>query len=391
MCKHQVDGAPRESADAEDIEAKVAGKGPGARRWRWIVGALAFWAALAVWVSLPLGSPRSVRHVQAAPTPYARSGANEFPFELEQFLPEITIRTKADAESAGVGMELRDGTGQSLYCPPLKAGTHTATFSVGNGFPAGRYSLHFTEDGVSGGYSVDVLADAPLTGWQKLLLFVGGLLLITAVRYGRARWRASRGHPQPDLPRRAWQFGLMSFLAAALAAYPLAHEGGHAIAMSAFGVLDWAGTDLLGVRGDPHARWTGFGESLAAWQRAIVCIAGPALPTLLAYLSFALWVSGPGKRARARRLVLDLFWTGQTALLLFGHFGFTLATMGLMMDTDLSGFTANAGRAQPVASTLIWIVAAANLLLVAILSRHALRRLRAARRPSGEYPPSVVD
>jgi len=344
-----------------------------------------FIIVLAVWLSVPLGRRRAVKHIAVPRTAQPRSQTREFDFQLEEFLREITIESVADPQSAGVRLELLDDSGARLWCSPLVKGRRVLTFSVGNGFAPGRYTLRFIEHDVSGGYSVDVSRPHPMTGSQKLWLFVGVASVVTGGLYARARGRGHRGHPQPNLRVTGLVFGCVSFWLAGMTIATLAHEGGHAIAASAFGVLDLSRTDLLGLKGAPHVGHA-FGGPVAPWQRAILSIAGPAFPTIIAYLSFTLWRSKSGKRIRSNAVVLDVFWSGLTALLLFGHLGLLLPMAGLMSDTDYSGFVENTGWSYSLSNALIGAVCIINTLLIFLLARHLIGLLRRLRGSLTEAP-----
>lgn len=361
---------------------------PKAGRRRSLVARIALAAVvlivIALWVRLPLGTAHPVAQLVAPSSPQPRSQTRDVPFSFDHFQPNLTIATVADAQSARVQMDLLDGSGERLCGWPLGEGKHQSTFSVGKGFPAGQYSLHFVESGVSGAYSVHVYGDKePLSLVGKFFLLALIVMAIAGPLYAYARLSARRGHPRPALQWSGLLLGYACFLVVILALPTLLHEGGHAIAQAGFGGWDPARSNLLGLWGEPRS--VGRTYDLPPWQQSIVSIAGPALPTLVAYLSFVLWVSAPGRRARSRRPVLDAFWSGVTFVLLWGQLGLLLPMAGLLTDTDYSRFVLPFGSLKPLADALLVVLALINGALIYVFGRHLLRlRAKSIARLSSE-------
>jgi hypothetical protein len=332
-----------------------------------LIYALGAWRLL---TALSVGHVVVAAHAEAISTAQPRSAIQETRFELPHFLPELTLQTAADRQIANVRWQLLDGSGRPLCGWPVQAGRHSSTFSVGRGFSPGRYVMRVSERGACGSYSVTLFAKPPLTGRQNGLLILLTTALLSSSGYALLLPGAKRGRFRQAGRWMGAAFGLASFSLLALLLYPLLHEGGHALAAAAFGVYDPAGSDLLGLRGEPHASGMRGLEGVAAAPHAIISSAGPLLPTLVAYLSFALWRSRWGKRVRGRAPVADAFWCGLTAVLLFGHLGLLLPLAGLMQDADYRGFAEGSGPWHIAARALVVILALVNSALIVALLRH---------------------
>lgn len=153
---------------------------------------------------------------------------------------------------------------------------------------------------------------------------------------------------------------------AALAAgtgYVLAHEGGHALALAAFGVqVDIRRSDFLGLRGQPGVAGAPTArERLVPWQNAIVSAGGDILPTLLDYLLFALWISAPGRRLRSRSWLADALISLLVGVFLLAHFGWVPATMGLVTDPDHLGLVRSVGQSRALVDAVIWLIAVVKM------------------------------
>jgi len=353
---------------------------PRRRVVRALAGLAVYLLVLSVWFSLPLGRRGVTAHIAVPASPQPRSETRQLDFELKSFCPALTIITRADSRSATVEMTLLDRSGQGLVRRwPLGEGRHQSTFSVGKGFPAGRYTLQFDGREVSGAYTVQVYGEQqPLSASGRLWLLAVVALMVTGPVHGYA-WlsarqeRARRGGSPVVWRAPRWARTVLLAACLVIVALPLGtllHEGGHAIAQAAFGGWEASQSDLFGLWGEPHS--IGRASDLSAWQHSIIAIAGPALPTVVAYLSLAIWVSAPGRRVRSRRAALDMFWSGLTLALLFGQLGMLLPLAGLMTDTDYSGFVQAFGSLKPVADGLLIILAAVNAVLIWIFAKHLL-------------------
>ncbi len=352
---------------------------------RVLAGIAIYLLVVAVWLSLPLGRGIVSAQITVPTTPRPRSETRQFSFEFKHFVPLLTVTTELDSRSGTVEMALLDSSGNPLVSHwRLTKGRNHSSFSVGKGFPAGKYTLQFRETGFPGAYTVRIFGDQqPLSAAGRLCLLAALALVVTAPLHGYARISArrarARGAGAPD----AWReprWARMVLLGACLLIVglplaTLAHEGGHALAQAAFGGWDPSHSNLLGLVGEASSQGRAY---LTGWKRAVVSIAGPALPNILAYLSFALWVSPPGRRIRSRRRTLDALWSTQTLILLFGQLGMLLALAGLMTDSDYSNFVQPLGSWEPVADVSLIAVALINATLIWVIGRRLLRLWRGA-------------
>jgi hypothetical protein len=165
--------------------------------------------------------------------------------------------------------------------------------------------------------------------------------------------------------------------------YPVVHEAGHILALVTFGAYDPSTTRLLPVGGLPHV-----GGKLsfhpAPWQTAVAAIAGPVLPTLLGYFSFAVWLSPLGRRWRERHLRMDMGWCMLTLVLVVPQaVPAPLLFPSLVTDRNYSLFIENVGRSLWIANSALAVVALVNLAIVVWLMKHVVscvRTVRDARR-----------
>jgi len=113
----------------------------------------------------------------------------------------------------------------------------------------------------------------------------------------------------------------------------------------------------------------------------MTAMAGPLLPTLLGYASFAFWISPYGRRWRAHRVGIDIGWSMLTFMLvvpqavpvpmLFPH---------AMPDRDSTLFVDNVGIPLWGVQFAVVVVALINLAIVVWVLRHLALCIRAARR-----------
>jgi len=327
----------------------------------------------------PLGTPKPLAHLEVSLGPSPQSGTRLAGFELTQSRPELAIRLSTDLRGPGVAVGVNDAHGKSLCNAQWFSGKDRSLFGFAppNGFAAGRYELRVVENQALGRYAVDVLPARP-KGFvmPRFFALMGAWLLAIGGLSVRSRLLARRGRAQPQsaMLKRAAQWALAG-LAAGIA-YVLAHEGGHALAAAAFGVLDIRHSDFLGLRGQPGVMTTSR-ERLAAWQNATFSIAGPVLPTILGYLLFALWISKPGRRLRSRSSLADEIWSGLVGVLLVGQFGYVLAATGLVTDGDYLGFIRNIGQARALADAVLGAAAIVNAVIIYIVGRHLRDIVRA--------------
>jgi hypothetical protein len=177
------------------------------------------------------------------------------------------------------------------------------------------------------------------------------------------------------------RFGWYLFLATFWLVYPLVHEAGHALALSAYNAWEAAGTSLSPIGGQlPHVSAKPSAH-LARWQIAIAAIAGGLLPTLLGYASFALGVSPFGRRWRSHGLRADLGWCAFTLMLVFPQaVPGPMLFPGVIHDTDYTLFIQNVGLPLWIANSALAVIALINLTIVAWLGRHLFLRIRTARK-----------
>ena len=162
--------------------------------------------------------------------------------------------------------------------------------------------------------------------------------------------------------------------------YTSTHEAGHILALKAFGAWGHGGAALLlplpghmpHVSGDPSAH-------LAPWQVAVAALAGPLLPTLVGYLSFALGSCPPSRRRRAHYLWVGIVWPLLTLMLLFPEAAMVpLLLTGVAQDRDYSLVVQNMGPWLWLAKLALAVTALANLLMAGRLVKDLVLGLRRA-------------
>jgi len=347
-------------------------------------------AVAATWAVLfaPVGTPKRLAHLEASLGPSPQSGTRVAGFELTQSRPELAIRLSTNLQGTGVAVGVDDAHGNLLCNAQWYSGKERRWFgfSPPNGFPPGRYGLRVVENQALGRYSVDVLPARPKgLGMSRFFALMGAWLLVIGGLAVRSRILARRGRAQPQsiMLKRAAQWALAGL--AVGTAYVLAHEGGHALALAAFGVgVDIRHSDFLGLHGQPGVMGIATSrEHLAAWQNATIAMAGPALPTILAYVLFGFWIAGPGKKLRSRSPLADEIWSGLVGVFLFAHFGWVLAATGLVTDGDYLGFIRNIGQARALADAVLGAVAIVNAVIIYIVGRHLVEIVRRLRPAGG--------
>jgi len=330
----------------------------------------------------PVGTPKPLAHLEASPGPTPQSAIRVIPFELTDFRPTLAFRLATDLRGPGVAVGVNDADGQPLCNAQWFSGKDRRVFGFRppDGFAAGRYELHVVENQALGRYAVDVPPERPKGfGMSRFFALMGTWLLVIAGLFVRSRILARRGHAQPQsaVLKRVVQWILAAVVVGT--AYVLAHEGGHALALAAFGLgVDFRRSDFLGLHGQPGVMgMIASREHLAAWQNATIAMAGPGLPTLLGYLLFALWISGPGRRLRSKWRLADEIWSGLVGVFLFAHLGMILAATGLVSDGDYSGFIRNVGQAHIVANVAMVAIGVINAVIIYIVGRHLRGIIRA--------------
>lgn len=347
------------------------------RRKRTLI-ALLVWAGMFCWFYLPRPEWRPLLTVEARRAPQPHSETRIIPFRFERGSQRVTIGLSANLERGAVRVELLDDRGNVLWGGPQWGGRQNQrlTFSIGSGFPAGgAYRLRVTETDANGRYRIAVSERTGATAWHRYLVLVGALTLVSGVALVWSRAAAKSLTARRGASLLAF-WGLVAWLGIA---YVVAHEGGHLVSLAVFGDLSPAGSDVLGLGGDPHVGR--LHERLADWQEAVVGISGPALPNVIGYVLFLLWASGWGRKARGGSRRLDAFWSLATVVLLVGWLGFLGPLTGLAADSDYSGFVSHVGLPLGVSQALIVAVLCANLLMIGVVGRHMwhlMRQVRAA-------------
>jgi hypothetical protein len=326
--------------------------------------------------AVPLGSPRPVLAItgsSAAP----RQRTREYDLTLPRPSEEITIRTRAELSGTGAGIELLSGDNRLLYRQPLRAhGEQVVTFSAGGGFHAGRYRVRIREGATSGRYQVEFMQQHPITRWQRILLFLATALAATGVVYGYVRVSARRGHARPSLTWSGGALGAAVVVTACVVGGTALHEGGHAAAMAVFGVSNLRGSDLIGIHGAPYARATKSLDQLPGWQHAIIGVAGVGATTLVGYVLYALWASGRGRRWLSKSRRLSVYGSVICVALLIPPLGWLLPLMGVMKDTDYSGFVEGLGLSRLVVGALLAGVCVVNAVMIGAVARRLLATVR---------------
>jgi len=343
-----------------------------------ILLALATLALLAAWFFVPLPAPKPLLSVEVQRGPEASSLDRSYPFQFATDSPQPTLRVHADLGQGDVLVELLDAAGVApvLRLPPFR---HDClwTFSVDGGFVTGsQYKLRVAERDVVGNYSLTFAEREGVTRWQRFLaLFLvvvvasGGFLAWVRLGPRREAWRGRSLHM-------LWAMLVMSLGIV----YAILHEGAHNIGLWLFGALDLGRSDMLGIGGIPHSG-RAIGASLTDRHQAVVSIGGPALPILVGYVLLALGVSPVGRRVRARIPALDAFLSMATALFLFSAVALAAQALGILYpDSDLSGFVSHFGVPLWVSRTFLAAAGLVTVGLSAVVGRHVLSVLRAARR-----------
>lgn len=287
-------------------------------------------AVLAWFYAIPFPGSSPLLKVRAG-TGYASPGESEYGFTLGQFTPKLFVRfANRAANPANVSLTILDSNDGVL----LRMGTlpsMNSTIGFGNGLPAGTYRVRIAGDGA---YSFSLYNKPPATPWTKfaaLLVFIACLtgLCNLANRLGFTRkegFAAIRAAGAGFYPC-VCGMGI-------LALYLVFHEGGHLLVGSMFGTVDWQNSDIFGIRGNPHVSFDTAGEKPAPWQTGFRALAGPLLPTFVAWALFAVWRSKHGRTLRDRYPKLDLPWSAGLAAFSAAHLGMVPPVFGIVSNGD---------------------------------------------------------
>lgn len=338
--------------------------------WRRILVIGLLYAAV---FAVPLPWLRPVLQVDGVFLEGGKAAPRRYPFVLARFSSQITLRVSSGL--SGGPMLLRVRCGESWVQYHVSGHTHwSETFGLGNGFPPGTHTVEVEQNGARGRWRVEVIPGSPVTAWQRILalIILGCVIACVAVAAGWGRGTASGV---------AWRQVRRMFALALLlmAAYPLIHESGHALALIAFGAFRPADSDFLGLGGTPHVGFRN-GAVLTGWQRAIVSGAGPLLPSLVGYVLLALWLSRRGRAVRQRLDVLDLCWSVLVVELLFGQVGALLPVLGSSQDGDYNGMVSSGVLPVWAVNAVMCVLVVLNLALLIAPARGAFQLLCVRRK-----------
>lgn len=328
-----------------------------------IIG-LAICAGLVAWFFVPLPPAPELCALEGTVGGSPRSEIQSRTFRCDRNSYEMYISMSQQLEAGDLNVELLNEHGLQLVSFRFAdLCEHTGSFHVGDGFRAGQsLKLRSIEHNFRGRYRVSLAQRGPITRWQRLLALWAVLLAVwlgMTVAY-RAGWK--RQQIRPWLPRVA----LTLFVVSLGPAYTAIHETGHALALWQVGALDLRGCDVLGIGGEPHAE-RNFVQ-LTRWGEALVAISGPALPTLVGYAAFLVWL--PVRRAwREKHPMLLACVSTFAMLMLFAQAGATGPWLAGVHDGDFLGFVRNLPWPEMWMTVGMAFVACLNLALIAVIFR----------------------
>jgi hypothetical protein len=301
----------------------------------------------------------------------AYSGTWEESFEVTGQVPRFYVQTYGKGSRSGVTFNLNGEKDQWLLRDfPIEKGY--SRFQCGRELPPGIYTVHFRERGFHGMYTLDIGARHGFSWWQKLLFLLIVVLLARGAVYAQQKLCQAAGKRAPMLARARWAFWMSLLPFFVLFLYLLFHEGGHALTSIYFGNFDLSRSDFFGLRGLPHSG-VNPQHHLEAWQEASQSIAGPLLPSLMGYVLFVIWRTKWAEQVRARRFLVDLYWTAGVFVLLFAHFGMLTPVLGLREDGDYNGFVKNISFEAWQANAFLLFILAVNMCLLSFVIRHLWR------------------
>jgi hypothetical protein len=339
-------------------------------------------AVVAAWFLCPLPQPSAIKTVDVERAGPPSSTVVEERFVCVRRSDEILLRANPKLSEGRVQIDLLDPNGTVVAGPFVLTGDkgNRMTFVTDDGFPRGlSFCLRCTEVGALGRYRLSISQPWTILLGQRYLAALAILTagLVVTVILGFLDIGGDKMH------RLGVRFGWYLFLATFWLLYPVVHEVGHMLALMAFDAWGTSGTlvvlpldgQLPHVAGKPSA-------DLAPWQIAVAAIAGPLLPTLLGYASFALWISPYGRRWRANHLLIDVGWSMLTVMLVF-----PIVVMWVPMlfphtfpERDCSLFLDNVGVPLWGVNSAVVVVALINLAIVVWMMKHLVPRIRAVRK-----------
>ena len=195
------------------------------------------------------------------------SGQWEEQFELKTPIPKFQVQTYVDQKEADLLMDLTDGQGfDFLRGLPIKKGY--TRFSCGRNILPGTYTVRVHEANVKGKYIIEIGSKGGVTRWQKFLVLICVLLIVSSVLYFWQQTRKNKGQAGRGFVASRVFFLSVSLAVFAIFLYLLLHEGGHALASTCFGNYDLSRSDFFGLRGSPHSG-VHSDIQLMPWQTAI--------------------------------------------------------------------------------------------------------------------------
>lgn len=339
-------------------------------------------AAVAAWFLCPLPSSSVIKtdvvHRQGLPS----SAIHDVRFACRRTSDQIEVNVFPSFSQGRLEIDVLDAEGQVLAGPYVVSGDKSGhwTLVTDGGFTQGQtFQLQCREYEVLGPYRLSISQPRVIIVAQRylagLVVLIAGLLVT-----GVFRLLGIGGKRVLILCR---VFGGSTFLASLLLVYTVVHEGGHILVLMSMAALDTSRTSVFPVNGQlPHAA-AAPSAHLSPFELAAMAIAGPLLPTLLGYGSFAVWRSRFGRRWRAQRLRADIGWSLLTVILLLPEAVTTpLWLARVLPDKDYSLFVQNAGLPLWISSPALAVVALVNSVLAASLVKHFVLRVRTTARAS---------
>lgn len=252
-------------------------------------------------------------------------------------------------------------TGENNFLCSFSAITKPMRFSFSPGdIPAGTYKIVLKqEEGNYGGKVFISKKEIGMTGWyiwsraMVILLAISGILVVIVRKSQNQRLRAMS----------VFIFHTLLLGLVVIFIYLLCHEGGHALAASFFGQIDWARSDFFGIHGTPRAGLKA-GTPVEPWQRAIISFAGPLLPTLMGWVLFLIWRSKKASRIRNRHPMVNIYFTSIVFMCVFPFIAVLGCLLGLISDGDWRGFIENVPGPLWLVKVLILVVLLVNGLIL---------------------------
>jgi len=236
---------------------------------------------------------------------------------------------------------------------------------AGRDIQPGIHRLVVEQDSGGGGGKVYV-SERPLgmTGWQVYSRVLVVILVLSGVWALAARKSKNAQHRLAS--RATFHYLLLALVL--IFVYLLFHEGGHALFAILFGKFSLADSDFWGISGHPSSGLKLYAE-VEPWQRALVSFAGPAIPTLVGWVLFSVWISRSGRRLREARPVVNLYFTALALMCVFPFIVVAGQLLGMLSDGDWRGFINNVPGPLWLVKTVLWTAFVFN---VAVIVRVAI-------------------